>query len=81
MEGGKYKPLTETDIKKIHSTALDVLQNLGVGNPLPELLKLHRQGCSVNENGRLCFPKSLVEDVISRAGEILFYMVVTQNTI
>ena len=69
MEGGKYKPLTETDIKKIHSTALDVLQNLGVGNPLPELLEAAlRQGCSVNENGRLCFPKSLVEDVISRAG-------------
>ena len=69
MEGGKYKPLTENDIKKIHSTALDVLQNLGVGNPLPELIEAAlRQGCSVNENGRLCFPKSLVEDVISRAG-------------
>ena len=45
------------------------MQNLGVGNPLPELLEAAlRQGCSVNENGRLCFPKSLIEDVISRAG-------------
>ena len=69
MEGGSYKPLSDNDIKKIYSTALEVLENLGVGNPLPELLDAAiNQGCKVNDEGRLCFPKSLVEDVISRAG-------------
>ena len=69
MEGGNYKPLSDNDIKKIYSTALEVLENLGVGNPLPELLDAAiNQGCKVNNEGRLCFPKSLVEDVISRAG-------------
>ena len=28
MQGGNYKPLSDIDIKKIHSTALDVLENL-----------------------------------------------------
>ena len=69
MEGGNYKPLSDNDIKKIYSTALDVLENLGVGNPLPELLDAAiKKGCKVNGEGRIYFPKSLVEDVISRAG-------------
>ena len=69
MQGGNFKPLSDNDIKKIHTTALDVLENLGMGNPLPELVEVAVQnGCDINEKGRLCFPRSLVEDVIARAG-------------
>ncbi len=75
MQGGKYQPLSDTDIGKIHSTALEVLQNIGMGNPLPQLAEAAvGQGCKINEKGRLCFPKSLVEDVIARAGrDIVLY--------
>ena len=67
LEGGNYKPLSENDIEKIYNTALDVLENLGVGNPLPELVEAAtKQACIINNEGRLCFPRSLVEDVIAR---------------
>ena len=69
MQGGKYKPLSDNDINKIHLTALNVLENLGMGNPMPQLVEAALgQGCTLNDKGRLCFPKSLVEDVIARAG-------------
>ncbi|GIT36973.1 MAG: hypothetical protein Ct9H300mP6_08410 [Gammaproteobacteria bacterium] len=29
LEGGQYKPLSDSDIQKIHKTALDVLENIG----------------------------------------------------
>ena len=68
MEGGSYRPLGEGDVARIHRTALDVLENLGVGNPGPEVRDLAlARGCSINEHGRLCFPRGLVEDVIAGA--------------
>ena len=36
LMGGKYKPLTGHDIEQIHQTALDVLENIGMGDPIPE---------------------------------------------
>ncbi|MDH3453445.1 MAG: trimethylamine methyltransferase family protein, partial [Gammaproteobacteria bacterium] len=35
MEGGHYKPLSDSDIKRIHDAALDVLENIGIGDPIP----------------------------------------------
>ena len=66
MQGGQYRPLTETDIEKIQRTALDVLENIGMGNPIPVLVEhALKRGCRMNEHGRLCFPRGLVEDVIA----------------
>lgn len=66
MPGGRYRPLTESDEKQIHHTVLDVLENIGMGDPIP-IVKEHalKRGCVINENGRLCFPRGLVEDVIA----------------
>jgi len=51
---------------QVHHTVLDVLEYIGMGDPIPEL-KEHalRRGCRINERGRLCFPGALVEDVIA----------------
>ena len=69
MVGGKYKPLTDHEIEQIHQTTLDVLENIGMSNPLPRLKEVAlEQGCNFTDQGRLCFPRSLVEDVIARAG-------------
>jgi len=69
MVGGKYKPLTDHEIEQIHQTTLDVLENIGMSNPLPQLKEVAlEQGCNFTDQGRLCFPRSLVEDVIARAG-------------
>ena len=69
MVGGKYKPLSDHEIEQIHQTTLDVLENIGMSNPLPQLKEVAlEQGCNFTDQGRLCFPRSLVEDVIARAG-------------
>jgi trimethylamine--corrinoid protein Co-methyltransferase len=66
MEGGRYRPLTRTDEQQIHKTILDVLENIGMGDPIP-IVKEHalKRGCFMNEHDRLCFPRGLVEDVIA----------------
>ena len=69
MLGGRYRPLTDHDVQRVHSTVLDVLENIGMADPIPILLECAlAKGCTVNDHGRLCFPRTLVEDVISHAG-------------
>ena len=69
MVGGKYKPLSDHEIEQIHQTTLDVLENIGMTNPLPQFKEVALEhGCNFTDQGRLCFPRSLVEDVIARAG-------------
>jgi trimethylamine--corrinoid protein Co-methyltransferase len=38
LPGGTYRSLSDRDIERIHATALDVLEKLGVGEPIPEIL-------------------------------------------
>src|SRR5690242_8837543 len=54
MPGGTYRPLSEHDMQRIHDTALDVLEKLGVGEPIPEILDVALpRGCWLNDKGRL----------------------------
>ena len=68
LETGRYKPLSEHAIKKIHHTALDVLENIGISDPIPEILN-HTldKGCILGDDNRLKFPRSLVEDLLDIA--------------
>jgi len=66
LQGGTYKPLSDRDIERVLQTALDVLEKVGMGNPLPILReRAVARGCWVDDHGRLCFPRALVEDVIA----------------
>ena len=42
MEGGHYKPLSDHDVQRIHSAALDILERIGVAEPIPEMLEYAR---------------------------------------
>ncbi len=65
MRGGAYKPLSEKDIGQIYNTALELLENVGVGDPIPEILHYALPGgCVLGEDNRLRFPRTLVEDLI-----------------
>lgn len=68
MSGGRYRPLNSKDEQNIHRTILDVLENIGMGDPIP-IVKEHalERGCFLNEHERLCFPRALVEDLIAGA--------------
>jgi len=72
--GGKYKPLTESEIQNIHHTMLDVLENIGMADPIP-IVEEHalKKGCKLDEHGRLCFPRALVEDMIADAADALMF--------
>ena len=68
LKGGAFKPLSDHDMERIHKTALDVLENVGVADPPAEMLELAlAKGCTVNEHDRLCFTRAFVEDVIAGA--------------
>ena len=65
MPGGAYKPLSERDILRIGDTAFDLLENIGIGDPIPEILHYALPGgCELGEDKRLRFPRTLVEDLI-----------------
>jgi len=65
-EGGRYRPLSNADLEKIHHGVMHVLEHIGMGDPIPILReRALERGCFLNDRGRLCFPRSLVEDVIA----------------
>ncbi len=66
MSGGKYQPLSDRDIERIYNTALDLLENVGIGEPIEEVLRYALPGgCTLDADNRLRFPRSLVEDLIA----------------
>jgi trimethylamine--corrinoid protein Co-methyltransferase len=68
MPGGCYKPLTDADIELIHGAVLNVLDEIGLANAIPSCIELVTgAGGSYTDEGRLLFPRSLVEDTIANA--------------
>ena len=67
-EGGQYRPLSDKQVEQIYATSLRMLGELGMGDA-PDALaeKALQQGASINQLGRLCFPKSLIEKMIATA--------------
>jgi trimethylamine--corrinoid protein Co-methyltransferase len=66
LPGGKFRPLSDRDMQRIHTTSLDVLEQIGVGDPTPSIVDAAiPKGAVLSRNGRLCFPRSLMEDLIA----------------
>jgi trimethylamine--corrinoid protein Co-methyltransferase len=78
LNGGQYKPLTESNLKKIHESALDILENIGLTyeSGLDDTFKMLENSGARIERGsaRIFLPRKLVEQQISFAPErvILF---------
>jgi len=63
-----YRPLDQGDILDIHRAALDLLSRVGIASPPPLLTEIALgRGCATSAEGRLCFPQSLIEDIIAGA--------------
>jgi trimethylamine---corrinoid protein Co-methyltransferase len=68
MPGGRYKPLSDADVLRIHHAALDVLEKIGLADATPSGIDyMTRAGAKLNSAGRLIFPRALVEDTVARA--------------
>jgi len=63
-----FKPLSDTDMQRIHRAALDLLETVGMARATPRVVEVAlANGCVQNEQGRLLFPRDLVETMIDRA--------------
>src|SRR5499427_5432212 len=68
LEGGRYRVLSDEDVLKIHHAALDVLEQVGLADAIPSCIEVcTAAGAILNEQGRLIFPRALVEDTLARA--------------
>ncbi|MEJ6709662.1 MAG: trimethylamine methyltransferase family protein, partial [Amylibacter sp.] len=68
MEGGTYKPLSDADVLKIHNAALTALETIGLADAPPSGVKiLTDAGAIQGDDGRIRFPRALVEDMLSKA--------------
>ena len=66
MEGGRYLPLTESEVKRIHTAALDALEQIGFVDAIPSCIELvTAAGGTLTDEGRLTFPRGLVEDTLA----------------
>ena len=68
MEGGHYRPLSASDEQKIYSAALDALETIGLSQaPKSGINHMVRAGALLGDDGRLRYPRSLVEDMLDKA--------------
>ena len=68
LPGGQYRPLTEAGMAQIHAAALDALEVIGFANAPPSGVKiLTGAGAVLGDDGRIRFPRALVEDMLARA--------------
>ena len=68
LSGGQFQPLSEADMNRIHEAVLEILETVGIGEPTDEVLDITlAKGAVLSNEGRLCFPRSLMEDIIAGA--------------
>ena len=68
LPGGTYKPLTEAGMAKIHQSALEALEVIGLSNaPSSGVEILTGAGAILGDDGRIRVPRALVEDMLAVA--------------
>lgn len=68
LPGGRYRPLSDADMTRIHAAALDALEQIGLANaPASGVEILTAAGAIRGEDGRIRFPRALVEDMLAVA--------------
>ncbi len=68
MKGGQYRPLTEDGVQRIHHAALDALEQIGLAQAPPSgVAAMTAAGAIQGEDGRLRYPRALVEDMLGKA--------------
>ncbi|GFE51690.1 methyltransferase [Roseobacter cerasinus] len=75
MPGGTYQPLTALDMDNIHASALLALEQIGLADAPPSgVAYLTAAGAIQGEDGRIRFPRALVEDTLARANRTVTLM-------
>jgi trimethylamine--corrinoid protein Co-methyltransferase len=70
LSGGQYNPLTEAEVARIHTAALDALEQVGLSQaPASGVEVMTAAGARLGDDGRLRFPRALVEDMVDKAAK------------
>ena len=68
MPGGFYQVLKDTDVQRIHEAALQALEVIGFASAPPSgRAILTGAGAIEGDDGRIRFPRALVEDMLAKA--------------
>ena len=68
LSGGKFKPLTDAEVLRIHEAALQALEEIGLSQAPPSGVEaMVAAGAIQGDDGRLRFPRALVEDMLAKA--------------
>lgn len=68
LRGGQLRVLSDLDIANIHEAALTALEQIGLADAPPSGIELlTRAGAILGEDGRIRFPRALVEDMLAVA--------------
>ncbi|QYX57407.1 trimethylamine methyltransferase family protein [Roseovarius sp. SCSIO 43702] len=68
MEGGRLNVLTDEQIARIHEAALEALETIGLADaPESGVAYLVSAGAERGEDGRIRFPRAVVEDALGKA--------------
>ncbi|WP_299933800.1 trimethylamine methyltransferase family protein [uncultured Pelagimonas sp.] len=68
MSGGQYRPLSDRQMVQIHETALQALEEIGLADaPQSGIDAMVAVGATYGDDGRVRFPRSLVEDTLAKA--------------
>lgn len=70
--GGRYKPLTPSEVDEVCLAAFDILARIGMADT-PSWLsaKLISAGAKQRDDGRITFPRTMVEGAIARAAKTI----------
>lgn len=66
VKGGQFRPLSDSDIEKIHEAALTILEEIGMGGVPDELARAAKDGgLPLSEDGRLRFPRVWIKEMLT----------------
>ncbi|MEM9576159.1 MAG: trimethylamine methyltransferase family protein [Pseudomonadota bacterium] len=72
MNGGQYAPMPASDLDRIHDAALEALETIGLADaPASGIASMTKAGAQLGDDGRLRFPRALVEDAIASANRTI----------
>jgi trimethylamine--corrinoid protein Co-methyltransferase len=70
LPGGAYRPLSEPEMERIYGAALQLLEEVGMADPVPEFIEaVTAAGGRIDDDGRLRYPRSVVEHAIGVASK------------
>ncbi|MEE9616208.1 MAG: trimethylamine methyltransferase family protein [Anaerolineae bacterium] len=67
LVGGRYKPLTDEQVRRIHQASLAILERTGVQVEEPEALRLFTEAGADVDGNRVRLPQSLIKDTLDKA--------------